>query len=191
MTRKVVRYRRAMRDFPPGWATDLAILEYSGSTIEDHGDHLIVRTPDNPDFHWGNCLFVTDEDTVHDADRWVKTFQAAFPEAPWIAIGLIRMPHQQHAWVSDWTWNWTTSSQTRTLPRQAPLPPGYRVRRLSGQDWALSLARSVAENDRTNEQDRSPSSGSPRSRCRRDVHFPSGTSGRPSAHSRASCSSPI
>jgi hypothetical protein len=40
-----------MRDFSPGWATDLAILEHSVSTVEDRGDHLIVRTPDNPDFH--------------------------------------------------------------------------------------------------------------------------------------------
>jgi hypothetical protein len=30
---------------------ELAILEHSGSTVEDRGNHLIVRTPDNPDFH--------------------------------------------------------------------------------------------------------------------------------------------
>jgi hypothetical protein len=30
---------------------ELAILEHSGSTVEDRGNHLIVRAPDNPDFH--------------------------------------------------------------------------------------------------------------------------------------------
>ena len=77
-----------MRDLPPGGATDLAILEHSGSIIEDRGDHLLVRSPSSPDFHWGNCLFVTDEGAVNDAARWVTTFQSAFPEADWVAVGL-------------------------------------------------------------------------------------------------------
>ena len=90
-----------MRTFSPGWATDLAVLEHSGSVVEDHGDHLVVRTPHNPDFHWGNCLFVTDEDTVDEAARWVSVFRSAFPEATWVAIGLARMPDDQDAWVAQ------------------------------------------------------------------------------------------
>ena len=143
-----------MRNFPPGWATDLAILEHSGSTVEDHGDHLLVRTPHNPDFHWGHCLFVTDEDAMGDAARWVDAFQLAFPEATWVAIGLPRMPDDQDAWVAQGLdLELDDVLTTRTLPRQSPLPEGYSVRRLSGQDWAQSVARSVAENDRTDEHD--------------------------------------
>ncbi|MHB8274660.1 MAG: GNAT family N-acetyltransferase [Dermatophilaceae bacterium] len=143
-----------MRNFPPGWATDLAILEHSGSTVEDHGDHLLVRTPHNPDFHWGHCLFVTDEDAMGDAARWVDAFQLAFPEATWVAIGLPRMPDDQDAWVAQGLdLELDDVLTTRTLPRQTPLPEGYTVRRLSGQDWAQSVARSVAENDRTDEHD--------------------------------------
>jgi GNAT superfamily N-acetyltransferase len=143
-----------MRDFPPGWATDLAILEHCGSTVEDRRDHLLIRSPDNPDFHWGNCLFVTDETTVEEADRWVAVFESAFPEADWVAIGLICMPDDQDAWVGHGLeLGLDDVLTTRTLPRQTPLPPGYAVRRLSGEDWAQSVARSVAENDRTNDQD--------------------------------------
>ena len=143
-----------MRNFPPGWATDLAILEHSGSTVEDHGEHLLVRTPHNPDFHWGHCLFVTDEDAMGDAARWVDAFQLAFPEATWVAIGLPRMPDDQDAWVAQGLdLELDDVLTTRTLPRQSPLPEGYTVRRLSGQDWAQSVARSVAENDRTDEHD--------------------------------------
>ncbi|MHB8188227.1 MAG: GNAT family N-acetyltransferase [Dermatophilaceae bacterium] len=143
-----------MRNFPPGWATDLAILEHSGSTVEDRGDHLLVRTPHNPDFHWGHCLFVTDEDAMGDAARWVDAFQLAFPEATWVAIGLPRMPDDQDAWVAQGLdLELDDVLTTRTLPRQTPLPEGYTVRRLSGQDWAQSVARSVAENDRTDEHD--------------------------------------
>jgi hypothetical protein len=45
---------------PLGWTTDLAVLRYMGSTIEDRGDHLVVRTPRSPDFHWGNCRMPSD-----------------------------------------------------------------------------------------------------------------------------------
>src|ERR1035437_4669338 len=143
-----------MRNFPPGWATDLAILEHCGSIVEDRGDHLIVRTPHNPNFHWGNCLFVTDEDAVGEAGRWVNAFQSAFPEATWVAIGLSRMPEDQDAWVTlGLDVELDDVLTTRSLPRQTPPPEGYTVRRLRGEDWAKSVARSVAENDRTEEHD--------------------------------------
>ena len=143
-----------MRDLPPGWATDLAILEHTGSLLEDRGDHLLVRTPDNPDYHWGNCLFVTDGDAVDDADRWVTTFQSSFPEASWVAIGLIRMPDDREAWATHGLdLELDDVLTTDTLPRQTPLPQGYAVRRLGGQNWSRSVARSVAENDRTNEHE--------------------------------------
>lgn len=143
-----------MSDIPPGWDTDLAVLRHTGSMIEDRGDHLLVRSPHNPDFHWGNCLLVTDEDAVGDAGRWVETFQAAFPDAAWIAIGLTRMPDDGDTWarhgldleVDD-------VLTTRTVPRETPLDEGYPVRRLTGKDWMQSVALSVAENDRTGEQE--------------------------------------
>jgi GNAT superfamily N-acetyltransferase len=42
---------------------------------------------------------------------------------------------------------------TRDLPRQTPLPEGYTVRRLTGDDWAQSVARAVTENDLTQEHE--------------------------------------
>jgi hypothetical protein len=53
-----------MRDLPIGWATDIAVLQLTGSTVDDRGDHLVLRTPRNPTFHWGNCLLVTDPAAV-------------------------------------------------------------------------------------------------------------------------------
>ena len=58
-----------MHRMPRGWATDLAILEMTGSSIDDRGDHVVVRTRGNPDYHWGNCLLVTDPASVDDAHR--------------------------------------------------------------------------------------------------------------------------
>jgi GNAT superfamily N-acetyltransferase len=143
-----------MRHFPPGWATDLAILEQTGSSVEDRGDHLLIRTPDNPGFHWGNCLFVTDRDAVDEPARWVETFQSALPEATWVAVALIRMPDDHIAWVRQGLeLELDEVLTTGDLPQETPLPQGYTVRRLNGPDWAQSLARSIAENGRTHEQD--------------------------------------
>ena len=143
-----------MPELPPGWATALAILRHTGSTIENRGDHLLVRTPANPDFHWGHCLFVTNPAAVDDAGRWVRTFQSAFPEVGWVAIGLITMPAELDAWSAlGLGLEQDDVLTTRTLPRLTPRPQGYAVRRLTGDDWARSVARSVAENDRTGDEE--------------------------------------
>ncbi len=143
-----------MRDLPPGWQTDLAILELTGSTVADRGDHLVVRTPRNPDYHWGNLVFVTDEGAVDDAGRWVDTFADAFPDARWVAIGLVRKPDDETAWAKRGVPVEVDEVLTaRERPRRTPLPAGYTVRRLVGGDWAQREARDVAENDRTGEHD--------------------------------------
>ncbi|MFL6168067.1 MAG: GNAT family N-acetyltransferase [Ornithinibacter sp.] len=144
-----------MGSSPPGWATDLAILEHTGSRLEEHEDHLVVRTPDNPDFHWGNFVLVTDGDAVDDADRWVGVFGAAFPDAGWMSVGLPRMPAAPGRWSAlGLGLELEDVLSTRALPRPTPLAPGYTVRRLEGEDWEQDLARSVAENDATGAEDR-------------------------------------
>jgi hypothetical protein len=46
--------------------------------VTDFGDHLVVRTPQNPQFHWGNCILVLDDQSVGDASRWLVTFGQQF-----------------------------------------------------------------------------------------------------------------
>lgn len=136
----------------PGWVTDLAILELTGSTVDDRGDHLVVRTPANPGYHWGNCLLVTDPSSVDDAARWYDTFRLEFPTARWVAIGLPRLPRDPQAWNSrsiDLEQNDVLT--TTTVPRASALPDGYTARRLDGDDWDLVIARDLAENARTGE----------------------------------------
>lgn len=144
----------AMPACPPGWATDLAVLQHTGSLVEDHGDHLVVRSPHHPDFHWGNFLLVTDADRVDDARRWVSAFRAAFPDAGWVAVGLPRLPEDPQPWVAHGLGLEVDDVlTTRTLPRPAPRPHGYTVRRLGGTDWEQDLARAVAANEASDEHD--------------------------------------
>ena len=157
-----------MRELPLGWATDLAVLEHTGSTVDDRGDHLVVRTPDNPTFHWGNCLLVTDPGAVDDAERWLETFQDAFPAATWVAIGLARLPADAAAWTAHGLeLEVDDVLATRTLPRQTALTAGYAVRRLGGDDWDQVVEGALAENERTGGWERA--SYEPFARARADA----------------------
>jgi ribosomal protein S18 acetylase RimI-like enzyme len=69
--------------------TDLALLERAGSTISDRGTHLVVRTPDNPTFWWGNFLLLPEPPaSPADAEEWLATFEREFPEARHRTFGI-------------------------------------------------------------------------------------------------------
>jgi GNAT superfamily N-acetyltransferase len=70
-----------------GYRTDLAILALEGSLVTDRGDHLVIRTPGNPDYWWGNFLLLRDL-KPGSGGRWAARFAAEFPDARHIALGL-------------------------------------------------------------------------------------------------------
>ena len=70
-----------------GYRTDLAILALEGSQVTDHGDHLVVRTPSNPDYWWGNFLLLQDLGPG-SGSVWMARFTAGFPGAQHVALGL-------------------------------------------------------------------------------------------------------
>jgi ribosomal protein S18 acetylase RimI-like enzyme len=64
------------------YRTDLAMLEHSGSTVEDRGTHLVIRTPDNPTYWWGNFLLLQQAPADEaEAREWLTTFESEFPTA--------------------------------------------------------------------------------------------------------------
>ncbi|SDD00301.1 GNAT family N-acetyltransferase [Nocardioides lianchengensis] len=62
------------------WRTDLALLEGSGSVVEHHGTYVVVRTPDNPGFRWGNFLLLRTSPKPRQLDRWLEVFAEALPD---------------------------------------------------------------------------------------------------------------
>lgn len=68
--------------------TDLVLLRMAGSEIEDRGDHLVVRTPDNPDYWWGNFLLLAQPPADAEAPRWLERFGAEFPDARHVTFGV-------------------------------------------------------------------------------------------------------
>lgn len=71
-----------------GFRTDLMILERSGSQIVARDDHLVVHTPANPGYWWGNFLLLCEPLAPGSADRWRRIFAHEFPAARHFALGI-------------------------------------------------------------------------------------------------------
>ena len=131
---------------PLSWHTDLAVLTATGSAVDEHADHLVVRTPANPTYHWGNFLLVTDPGAVDDAARWEAVFATCFPDAGHRAVGLVADPDPA-AWEAVGMQVEHEDVLLRDAPlERRPLPAGYAVRPLTtDDDWEQSLGLRVGD----------------------------------------------
>ena len=125
---------------PLGWRTDLAVLRLGGSTVDEHPDHIVVRSPENPTFHWGNFLLVTDRGAVDDAGRWLARFEEALPGMRHRAVGLAREPSDLTGWRAAGLELELSDTLVRTDPVDlVPLWEGYVARALeTADDWERS-----------------------------------------------------
>ena len=62
------------------YRTDLALAVLAGSEVTDRGDHVMVRTPDNPGYYWGNYLLLPAAPAADELAGWEALSAAAFPE---------------------------------------------------------------------------------------------------------------
>ena len=73
-----------------GWRTDLIFPRFEGEIV-DRGDYLVIRTPSNPTFWWGNFLLFADPPGAGDLPRWKQIFRdeiaAREPSARHFAFG--------------------------------------------------------------------------------------------------------
>jgi ribosomal protein S18 acetylase RimI-like enzyme len=71
-----------------GYRTDLAILRLEGSQTADCGDHMVIRSSQNPGFRWGNFILLAVPPRRGELSAWVSRFGALFPRATYQAIGV-------------------------------------------------------------------------------------------------------
>jgi GNAT superfamily N-acetyltransferase len=69
-----------------GFRTDVALRVAEGAEVTDRGDCLVIRTPDNPGFWWGNFLLLAA--WPGEGDGWLTRFATEFPQAKHVAIGV-------------------------------------------------------------------------------------------------------
>jgi len=65
-----------------GYRTDLVVRRLAGSQLVEAGDHLVVRTPANPSFYWGNFILVGGGCDPGDHNRWCNCSGLLSPSTP-------------------------------------------------------------------------------------------------------------
>jgi ribosomal protein S18 acetylase RimI-like enzyme len=71
-----------------GYRTDMLLLELGGSEFTDTGEYVVVRTPYNPGFWWGNFLLFRTPFAPGDVKIRLEAFRAEFPSANHVALGI-------------------------------------------------------------------------------------------------------
>lgn len=132
-----------------GFRTDLMLRRTAGSVIDDRPDHLVVRTPVNPAFRWGNFVLLGRPPGPEDVRRWAAGFDEEFPGVPYVALGVDGTDGDAGDAAGLAALGLTAEVSTvLTADRLAPpaRPLTAEVRRLAGDDdWdrALELRRAM------------------------------------------------
>lgn len=118
-----------------GWQTDLIFARFDGLVLERE-DCIVVRTPANPDYHWGNFLLFDRAPVEGDAARWQARFDEEIvrpaPQSRHLAIGVdaeaaFELPADFRARGVSLSAT-TVLQATRATWRPAAPPPGYAFR---------------------------------------------------------------
>lgn len=132
-----------------GLRTHLAV-ESERSIVEEHEDFVAVRTPGNPDYHFGNLLIFDRPPRAGDEDRWPERFEQIFGAHPPVR-------HAAFAWSADddrgavepflrrgYTFQHRAVLTAATV-NEFPAPPGLRVRPFRCEnDWNAQLQLGLA-----------------------------------------------
>jgi len=68
--------------------TDIGIRRLGNAHVEDCGDYIVVETPSNPDYWWGNFILLPGPPGPGDAARLRQLFTSQFPSAAHLALGV-------------------------------------------------------------------------------------------------------
>ena len=68
--------------------TDVAIRSMEGASVTERDGYVVVETPANPGFWWGNFLLLDAPPEPGTAGEWLDRFAAAFPAAGHVALGI-------------------------------------------------------------------------------------------------------
>lgn len=140
-----------------GWKTDLALLAHSGSSVDDRGDHIVVRTPVNPNFWWGNFVLVDHVPSPSQSDRWLEVFTVAFPEAGHTAIGfdVAAGDREELSWFAERGFE-TQADAVMTghelIPPPAPTSDAVIRALFSDDDWTQSVDLRLRVNEQAGDE---------------------------------------
>lgn len=107
-----------------GYRTDLIFPAFDGEII-DRGDYLVIRSPRNPTFYWGNFLLFEASPREGDFERWRELFAREIgvpPEVEHQAIGW-DAPDGETGFLEPFVQAGFSVSRDVVLTTSAPRPP--------------------------------------------------------------------
>jgi GNAT superfamily N-acetyltransferase len=134
-----------------GYKTDLIFPAFDGE-ITDRGEYIVVRTPSNPSFFWGNFLLFGNPPAEGDCARWQKLFaeEIGCPPETWhMTFGWDTVNREQGI-LAPFLADGFHLEQTTVLTARTLRPPAYPAEGLtvrpfrSDEDWKQSVANQVA-----------------------------------------------
>jgi len=124
-----------------GFRTDVMLRRMAGADIEERTGYLVVRTPANPAFWWGNFILFADRPIGTDA---LSVFAAEFPDAAHVAIGVDSTDGILGDTLSGLGLTAEVNS-VLTAHHLRPPSPGPTVRPLSSDDdWSQAVELRLA-----------------------------------------------
>lgn len=121
-----------------GYRTDVMIRTLEGSHVDDRGDYLVIRTPQNPAYWWGNFLLLGSPPKPGEAGSWLATFSSEFPQAKHVALGIdvteVSMVHRAEMVSRGLRPVLTTVLTAREVNEPLHLNRVAEIRALSGDD---------------------------------------------------------
>lgn len=133
-----------------GYRSDLIFIRFDGQVI-DRGSYLVVRSPSNPNYYWGNMLIFDRPPDERDWERWPELFAGEIGRPPGVK-------HQVFGWDSiegeigqadEFVRRGYRLEQMDVLATSRVRPPQHRnedvdVRALeSDEDWQAALDNQV------------------------------------------------
>ena len=86
-----------------GWRSHLLACGFGGEIVE-HDDCIVVRSPSNPTYYWGNCLILPAAPRDDELAFWLQRFDDEIarrqPESQHVAFGVNAdvLPHALPSW---------------------------------------------------------------------------------------------
>lgn len=118
-------------DLRPGWRTDFT-MHGVAAWVGERDDCLVVRTPGNPTFYWGNCLLLAEPPRDDALAHWLARFEAEIaalqPESRHVALG-VNTPYageQLPAWQAA-GFELHVNAVMRLLPGGLHAPPAAKL----------------------------------------------------------------
>jgi len=130
-----------------GFRTDVALRVLEGAEVTDRGDYLVIRTPGNPNFWWGNFLLLARLPGPGQGREWLARFAAEFPAARHVALGVDVT--DDHEIPEDFAAAGLEADRATVLTAAELRPPAHpnteaEIRPLEGDaDWRQSVDLAV------------------------------------------------